>query len=371
MRILVTGARGFIGRNLTSQLRCGGCGDIYEFDADNGASLLERYTRDCEFVYHLAGINRPENEQDFMDGNCGFTYRLLDLLKQHRNAAPVLFASSIQAAYDNPYGRSKRAAEELLFAYGRETGAAVSVYRLPNLFGKWSRPNYNSVVATYCHNISRGLGISVSNPDAYLTLCYIDDVCNEFIGALHGRESGDKVYCRIPVSYRIGLGALAETIRGFNASRELLSLPDLSDPLTKKLYSTYLSFLPEDEFSYDLGSKTDARGSFTEFLRTPDRGQISINISKPSVTKGNHWHRSKVEKFLAVSGSGLIRLRSIWSREIAEYRVSGESLRVVDIPPGYTHSIVNTGHDDLVALIWANECYDPKNPDTYRLEVDI
>lgn len=369
MKILVTGAKGFVGKNLIAELNNKGYKEIYKFDVDTDKALLDEYVKSCEFVFHLAGVNRPKDEKEFMEGNYGFTSELLELLKKHNNRAPILITSSIQAERDNPYGNSKRAGEELLFNYSKETGAKVLVYRLPNLFGKWSRPNYNTVVATYCYNISRGLDIQISNPDAELTLCYIDDVLDEFIKALQGNETRNGEYCVVPISHQIKLGELADKIKSFKESRKLLSIPQMDDELTKKLYSTYLSFIPEDEFSYDLKMNCDNRGSFTEFIRTSDRGQVSVNISKPGITKGNHWHHTKNEKFLVVSGTGLIRFRKIDSDEIIEYKVSGERLQVVDIPTGYTHSIVNIGDTDMVTVMWANEAFNPDKPDTYFLEV--
>lgn len=370
MKILVTGSNGFVGKNLIAELNNRGYKDIYKFDIDTDKSLLDEYTKDCEFVFHLAGVNRPKNEKEFMEGNFGFTLELLELLKNNNNnKAPILITSSIQAVRDNPYGNSKREGEELLFNYSKETGAKALVYRLPNLFGKWSRPNYNTVVATYCYNIARNIDIQVNNPDAELTLCYIDDVLDEFIRALQGNETINGEYNYVPVTHKIKLGDLADRIKSFKENRKDLSLPNMGDALTKKLYSTYLSFLPEKDFSYDLRMNCDNRGSFTEFIRTPERGQISVNISKPGITKGNHWHHTKNEKFLVVSGQGLIRFRKIDSNEIIEYRVSGEKLQVVDIPTGYTHSIVNTGDTDLVTIMWANEAFNAEKPDTYFLEV--
>ncbi|MFP5114101.1 capsular polysaccharide biosynthesis protein CapF [Bacillaceae bacterium C204] len=369
MNILVTGAKGFVGKNLIAELRNKGYNDIFEFTRDSHPSLLDEYTKECDFVFHLAGVNRPEDENEFMEGNFGLTSQLLELLKKHGNMAPVLITSSIQAEKDNPYGRSKKAGEDLLFNYYRETDVKVYVYRLPNLFGKWSRPNYNTVVATYCHNIARDMEIQVNNPGAELTLCYIDDVLEEFLRALEGNPTIQDDYCVVPLTHRIKLGELATVIMSFKESRGNLSIPNMEDALTKKLYSTYLSFLPENKFSYDLKMNSDYRGSFTEFIRSPERGQVSINVSKPGITKGNHWHHTKNEKFLVVSGEGLIRFRKINSEEIIEYRVSGEKLQVVDIPTGYTHSIVNVGENDLVTVMWANECFDPDKPDTYFLGV--
>jgi UDP-2-acetamido-2,6-beta-L-arabino-hexul-4-ose reductase len=369
MNILVTGAKGFVGKNLIAELKNKGYSNIFEYTKETDPLLLEKYTKECDFVFHLAGVNRPKDENEFMEGNFGLTSQLLELLKKHGNKAPVLLTSSIQAEKDNPYGRSKKAGEDLLFNYYYETDAKVYVYRLPNLFGKWSKPNYNTVVATFCHNIAKGLDIQINNSDLELNLCYIDDVLEEFFRALKGKPTMHEDYCVVPVTYNIKLGELADLIKSFKESRANLSIPNMEDALTKKLYSTYLSFLPENQFSYNLKMNSDHRGSFTEFMRTPERGQVSVNVSKPGITKGNHWHHTKNEKFLVVSGEGLIRFRKIDSEEIIEYRVSGQKLQVVDIPTGYTHSIVNVGETDLVTIMWANECFDPEKPDTYFVEV--
>jgi UDP-2-acetamido-2,6-beta-L-arabino-hexul-4-ose reductase len=369
VKILVTGAGGFLGQNLVAELKNQGYEDLFLYTRNNTLNDLEEYTKECNFVYHLAGVNRPENENEFMDGNYGFTSVLLELLKKNNNKSPILITSTIQAEKDNPYGISKKAGEDLMFEYSIETGAEVLVYRLSNLFGKWSKPNYNTVVATYCYNIARGLDIQVNNPDAELELCYIDDVLEEFVNGLKGNQSKLNNYCTVQTTHSIKLGELAELVRSFKDSRNLLSVPKMEDALTKKLYSTYLSFLPKDEFSYDLKMNVDNRGSFTEFIRTPERGQVSVNVSKPGITKGNHWHHTKNEKFLVVSGEGLIRFRKIDSDEIIEYRVNSERLKVVDIPTGYTHSIVNIGEADLVTVMWVNECFNPDKPDTIFLEV--
>ncbi|KKK38897.1 capsular biosynthesis protein [Mesobacillus campisalis] len=369
MKILVTGANGFVGKNLVAELRNRGYNHILEFTRDCDSMLLDKYTKECDFVFHLAGVNRTEDEIEFMEGNFGLASKLLELLKKNNNKAPVLITSSIQAEKDNPYGRSKKAGEESLFTYHKETGIKVYVYRLPNLFGKWSKPNYNTVVATFCHNIAREVDITVNNPETELNLCYIDDVLDEFLRALVGNPTVQDNFCVVPVTHTIKLGELANLIKSFKNSRTNLSIPNMEDGLTKKLYSTYLSFLPEDQFAYELNVNGDNRGSFTEFIRTPERGQVSVNISKPGITKGNHWHHTKNEKFLVVSGKGLIRFRKLDSDKIIEYRVSGEKLQVVDIPTGYTHSIVNVGETDLVTVMWANECFDPEKPDTYFVEV--
>ena len=369
MKILVTGANGFVGKNLVAELKNKGYTDIYEITRETDTTFLENSIKECEFVFHLAGVNRPADESEFMIGNANFTNELLTLLKKYNNKAPVLITSSIQAERDNLYGKSKKASEEILLSYSKEIETNAFIYRLPNLFGKWSKPNYNTVVATFCHNIARDLEIQVNNPEVELNLCYIDDVLDEFLRALDGHPTMEGNYCVVPVTHNIKLGELASLIKSFKESRDNRSIPNMNDELTKKLYSTYLSFLPEDNFSYDLKMNSDLRGSFTEFIRTPDRGQVSINVSKPGITKGNHWHHTKNEKFLVVSGEGLMRFRKPDSTHIIEYRVSGEKLQVVDIPTGYTHSIVNVGETDLVTVMWVNECFDPEKPDTHFLEV--
>lgn len=369
MNILVTGAKGFIGKNLIAELKNCGIYQIFEYSRDSDPSLLETYAKECDFVFHLAGVNRPQHESDFFEGNAHFTSQLLELLTNYENKAPIVVTSSVQAELDNPYGKSKKAMEQLLLQYQQQTGAPVYMYRLPNVFGKWSKPNYNSVVATFCHNIARELDIQVNNPETELNLCYIDDVLEELLRALVGTPTEHGEFCVIPVTHQIELGTLANLIKSFKNSRSDLSIVNMDDPLTKKLYSTYLSFLPVDQFSYDLKMNLDNRGSFTEFIRTPNQGQVSVNISKPGITKGNHWHHTKNEKFLVVSGEGLIRFRKIGAENIIEYNVSGEKLQVVDIPTGYTHSIVNVGETDLVTVMWVNECFDPVKPDTYFMEV--
>jgi UDP-2-acetamido-2,6-beta-L-arabino-hexul-4-ose reductase len=369
MKILVTGANGFIGKNLIAELRNRKYEDIYEFDIDTDISLLEEYTKDCEFVFHLAGINRPLNESEFMEGNYGFTTILLNKLKEHSNRSPVLITSSIQAELDNPYGKSKKAGEEVLFTYENETGCKALVYRLPNVFGKWCRPNYNSAVATFCYNIANDLEIKINDPSVIMNLVYIDDVVDEFILALKGEENKIKSYCNVPVAHTVTLGKIVDLIYSFKNSRLDLSIPNMGNDFEKKLYSTYLSYLGTDQFSYPLKMNIDERGSFTEFIKTIDRGQVSINISKPGITRGNHWHHSKNEKFLVVSGKGLIQFRKIGSNEIINYQVSGDKLEVVDIPTGYTHNIINEGDSDLVTVMWANETFNPEKPDTYFLKV--
>lgn len=371
MKILVTGARGFIGKNLIAELKNRQYDSIYEYDIDTEPSLLDEYAKDCDFVFHLAGVNRPQNEEEFMNGNYGFTTILLNKLKEYSNKAPVLITSSIQATLDNPYGKSKKAGEEVIFAYGQETGSRVYVYRLPNVFGKWCKPNYNSAVATFCHNIANNLEIKVNDPSVMMNLVYIDDVVCEFVNALENKANQADEYCTVPTLYRVSLGEIVDLIYSFKNSRRDLSIPNMSNEFEKKLYSTYLSYLPVDDFSYPLRMNIDDRGSFTEFIRTSDRGQVSINISKPGITKGNHWHHTKNEKFLVVSGKGLIQLRKIDSDEIISYHVSGDKLEVIDIPTGYTHNIINEGDTDMVTVMWANEAFNPDKPDTYFLKVDL
>lgn len=382
MKILVTGAKGFIGKNLTATLNNIRTGKdktrdlsddilIYEYDTDSDSRLLDAYCSECDFVFHLAGVNRPKEESEFMEGNFGFTSLLLDTLKKHQNQCPVMISSSIQAALDNPYGRSKKAGEDLLFAYGKETGAAVYVYRFSNVFGKWCRPNYNSVIATFCHNIAHDLPIQVNDREAVLELVYIDDLVEELLGALKGQAHMDEDgYGFVPTVHTVSLGEIVELLYSFRRCREELWVPDMTEGgLEKKLYATYLSYLPKEQFSYPLTMHKDERGSFTEILKTADRGQFSVNISKPGITKGEHWHHTKNEKFVVVSGKGRIQFRRVDSDEIIEYTVNGDEIVVVDIPTGYTHNIINEGETDLVTFMWCNECFNPKKPDTYFLKV--
>lgn len=378
MNILVTGANGFVGRNLVSQLENIGSGkarnyaiageelSVLCYDVDSDPAVLEEYCRRADFVFNLAGVNRPEDPSEFMKGNFGFASLLLDTLKKCGNSCPVMISSSTQAALDNPYGESKRAGEELLFEYGRETGAKVLVYRFPNVFGKWCRPNYNSAVATFCHNIANGLPIRVNDPSVVMHLVYIDDVVDELIGALSGDEHRAGAFCEVPVVHEITLGGIVDLLYSFRDMQQDLEVPDLGDAFTKKLYSTYLSYLPKEKFCYPLKMNVDNRGSFTEIIRTPDRGQFSVNISKPGITKGEHWHHTKNEKFVVVSGHGLVQLRKIGTDEVINFEVSGEKMEVVEMIPGYTHNIINLSDtEDLVTFMWANEAFNPERPDTY------
>ena len=383
MNILVTGANGFVGRNLVSQLENIASGKarnyaiageelhVLCYDVDSDPAALEEYCRRADFVFNLAGVNRPEDPSEFMKGNFGFASLLLDTLKKCGNSCPVMISSSTQAALDNPYGESKRAGEELLFEYGRETGAKVLVYRFPNVFGKWCRPNYNSAVATFCHNIAHGLPIRVNDPSVVMHLVYIDDVVDELIGALSGDEHRAGAFCEVPVVHEITLGGIVDLLYSFRDMQQDLEVPDFGDAFTKKLYSTYLSYLPKEKFCYPLKMNVDNRGSFTEIIRTPDRGQFSVNISKPGITKGEHWHHTKNEKFVVVSGHGLVQLRKIGTDEVVSFEVSGEKIEVVEMIPGYTHNIINLSDtEDLVTFMWANEAFNPERPDTYFESVE-
>lgn len=371
MKVLITGANGFVGKNLTAHLKTIGKDELMLYDIDTDEKLLSKYAGSCDFVFHLAGINRPKNDEEFMQGNFGFTGKLLDALKASGNKAPIVTTSSIQAAYDNPYGKSKKAGEDLLFEYGKETGAQVIIFRLPNVFGKWSRPNYNSAVATFCYNISRNLPIQVNDADPLMRLVYIDDLLNELVLCMKSEmHVGDDGFAYVPTVHEIHLKRIPELLYGFKEMRQNLKVPDFADGFEKKLYSTYLSFLDEDDFAYELKGHTDNRGSFTEFIRTPERGQVSVNVSKPGITKGEHWHHTKNEKFLVVKGEGVIKFRKIGEEKVISYPVSGDVLTVVDIPCGYTHNITNVGSEDMVTVMWANEPFDPDNPDTFYEKVE-
>lgn len=382
MKILVTGAKGFVGKNLCAQLnniREGKCrvynlpfniDAVYEYDLDNGTTDLEQWCADCDFVFNLAGVNRPQNPEEFMLGNFGFASQLLEFLKKSGNTCPVMISSSIQAELDNPYGESKRAGEQLMFEYAKDTGAKVLVYRFPNLFGKWCRPNYNSAVATFCNNIANGLPIQVNDPNVTLRLCYIDDVVDEMISALTGTEHRAGNFCFVPVVHEVKLGEIAELLYKFKEMPQSLGVPTLSNAFEKALYSTFLSYFPKEKFIYPVKMNIDSRGSYTELIRSAHNGQFAVNISKPGITKGQHWHHTKNEKFIVVHGHGLIQLRKLGTDEIIEFEVCGDNIQVVEMIPGYTHNIINlSDKEDLVTVMWANECFDPSRPDTYFEEV--
>lgn len=400
MNILVTGARGFVGRNLVAQLRNIAEGKarqytglpsdlrIFEYDIESSPSELDAYCSAAEFVFNLAGVNRPQDDSEFMSGNFGFSSTLLDTLRRHGNTCPVMLSSSVQATLsgrfgDSAYGRSKLAGEELFFRYGAETGARVLVYRFPNLFGKWSRPNYNSAVVTFCHAVANGLPFTVRDRSTVIELSYIDDVVEELVGALSGREhhcdfSGAEAvftasgrYCGVPTTYRVSLGEIVDLLGQFASQPTTLMMPALpAGSFARKLYATYLSYLPKERVSFPLRMNVDSRGSFTEVLRTADCGQFSVNVSRPGVTKGEHWHNTKWELFIVVSGHGLIRERKVGSGEVLEFEVGGDRLEAVHMLPGYTHSLVNlSATEPLITLMWASEPFDPAHADTYHAEV--
>jgi UDP-2-acetamido-2,6-beta-L-arabino-hexul-4-ose reductase len=395
MKILVTGAKGFVGKNLCAQLnnikdgKARWYGDVkvdevMEYDIDTDPKLLDEYCQRADFVFNLAGVNRPQDPKEFMEGNFGFASTLLDTLKHHKNACPVMISSSIQATLagrfgTSEYGKSKKAGEELMFEYGKETGAKILVYRFPNLFGKWCRPNYNSAVATFCNNIANDLPIQVNDPSVELELLYIDDLVDEMILALTGKEHHcefDEVetvltengrYCAVPTTHKITLGGIVKLLESFSRQPETLMLPEIPNgSFAKKLYTTYLSYLPKVKVAYPVKMNVDDRGSFTELIRTAKCGQVSVNISKPGITKGQHWHNTKWEFFIVVSGHGLIQERKIGSDEVLNFEVSGEKIEVVHMLPGYTHNIINLSETEpLVTVMYANEIFDPNRPDTY------
>ena len=400
MKILVTGAKGFVGQNLCAQLKnirdgkakCSGevaVEEIFEYDIDSTAEELDAYCRDADFVFNLAGVNRPQNTEEFMEGNFGFASTLLETLEKHGNKASVMLSSSIQATLagrfgDSEYGRSKRAGEELFFNYSTRTGARVLVYRFPNLFGKWCRPNYNSAVATFCNNIANDLPITVNDRSTELELLYIDDLVDEMIATLRGEEHHcefegvetvlceEGKYCAVPTTHKVTLGEIVDLLEAFKAQPQTLVVPEIPyNSFAKKLYSTYLSYLPKEKVSFELKMNCDARGSFTELLRSEKCGQVSVNISKPGITKGEHWHNTKWEFFIVVSGKGLIQQRRVGSDEVLNFEVSGDRIEAVHMLPGYTHNIINLSDtDDLVTVMWANEAFDPSKPDTYFEKVE-
>lgn len=395
MKILVTGSKGFVGKNLVCALRNIAEGkdrtrpnltieEIYEYDRENTQEQLDRYCQNCDFVFNLAGVNRPKDQSEFMAGNFGFASTLLDTLKKHENTCPVMLSSSIQATLigrygTSDYGKSKLAGEELFFQYSKDTGAKVLVYRFPNLFGKWCRPNYNSAVATFCNNIANDLPIQVNDRSTELELLYIDDLVREMLDALEGKEHHcefdgvDTVltengrYCAAPVTHKATLGEIVDLLEHFKAQPENLVIPEIpAGSLAKKLYSTYLSYLPKEKAAFPLHMNVDDRGSFTELLRSEKCGQVSINISKPGITKGQHWHNTKWEFFIVVSGHGLIQERKIGSDKVMEFEVSGDKIEAVHMLPGYTHNIINLSEtENLVTVMWANESFDPNRPDTF------
>ena len=399
MNVLITGAKGFVGKNLVANLRNIKenknrtrpdlkIDEIFEYDIDTDPALLDDFCAKADFVFNLAGVNRPKDNAEFMQGNFGFASTLLDTLKKHKNACPVMLSSSIQATLigrygQSDYGKSKLAGEELFFDYAKETGAKVLVYRFPNLFGKWCRPNYNSAVATFCNNIANDLPITVNDPSVELELLYIDDLVEEMFDALEGKEHHcefDGVntvlkeqgrYCAVPTTHHVTLGEIVKLLESFKAQPQTLVMPEIpNNGFAKKLYSTYLSYLPKEKTIFPLKMNCDARGSFTELLKTANCGQFSVNISKPGITKGEHWHHSKWETFIVVSGHGLIQERKIGSDEVIEFEVTGDNIQAIHMLPGYTHNIINLSeNENLVTVMWANEQFDPSKPDTFGEKV--
>ena len=368
--VLITGADGFMGKNLIATLRELENVEILKYDIENTLDELKDFAMRADFVFHLAGVNRPVDISEFEIGNKGFTEHLLDILKENDKQTPILMTSSTQAELNNPYGQSKKSAENAVFDYGKVTNSKVFVYRLSNVFGKWCRPNYNSVVATWCHNITRELPIQINNPDAELNLVYIDDIIQEFINALNGTEyRTTDDFCFISRTFNVTLKQLADTLYAFKDSRKTLILPNLDGDFERFLYATYLSYLPEKEFGYELQMKHDDRGWLAEFIKAKGFGQIFVSRTKPGITRGNHWHHTKVEKFLVVEGEAIVKFRHLFSSEVLEYRVLGGQLKVLDIPTGYTHSITNVGETDVITLFWADEIFDQDRPDTYYLGV--
>jgi len=370
VKILITGSNGFIGKNLFYNLQFRSEYELMPYDLGNNIDELYHFLDTADFIFHLAGINRPKNESEFFEGNSGFTKIITDYLTLRNKKIPILITSSIQAEKDNPYGRSKLMAEEELLSYSQKQSVPVLIYRLPNVFGKWCRPNYNSAIATWCHNIANDLPVQISDPGVELTLVYIDDVISSFVDKLakHEWEMGE-YYHNVPIQYKASLGEIVDLIKSFRSNRSTLTIPEVGNGFKRALYSTYLSYLPENKFSYPLLQHSDDRGSFVEVLKTMGSGQISISTSKPGVIRGNHFHHTKNEKFLVVKGEAIIRFRRIDSDKIITYAVSGTMPTVVDIPTGYTHHIENIGEEEMILVLWANESFDRDNPDTYFLEV--
>ncbi len=366
MKILVTGSKGFIGKNLTAQLKNNGYTDLLLFDKDLNENKLEDFLKECDFIFHLAGVNRPKNQAEFESGNVDFARSITEKLESYGNNCPIVACSSIQAENDNPYGNSKKAMEDLLFSYAKSTQAPVYIYRLTNIFGKWCRPAYNSVVATFCHNIARELKIRIDNPETVLQLTYIDDVINDFIKNIAEPPNTDsKGFCNITPVHSVKLGELADKLYSFHKNRNTLVMPSFTDDFDRKLYAAYISYLPEEAFSYSLDKKTDERGYFCECIKSNEFGQISVSVTKPGFIRGNHWHHTKAEKFMVVKGKALVSFRKIGNGDIFQYLLTDSRPELIDIPVGYTHSIENIGSDDLIILIWCNELFDPEKPDTY------
>ncbi|MBQ3306680.1 MAG: capsular polysaccharide biosynthesis protein CapF [Bacilli bacterium] len=368
MKVLVTGSNGFVGKNLRSELSLYEDVEVLCFDKDSTEEELDKYTKECDFVFHLAGVNRPQDPKEFMEGNFGFTSTLLDKLKEHKNKAPIMISSSIQAELDNDYGKSKKAGEDLIFQYGKENNVKVYVYRFPNVFGKWCRPNYNSVIATWCYNISHNIEIQVNDPSKELTLVYIDDVCEEIVKCLEDRPTKDEEYCKVPITYTKTLGEISSLIRSFKENDRGIMVPATGDEFTKDLYATYISYVPLEEMVVNLEEHRDNRGVFCELVRTKDAGQVSVSTTNPNIVRGGHYHHTKMERFIVIKGKAKIEFEHVLTHEKYEFEVSGEKLQYVTIPVGYQHSINNIGDDEMILILWANELFDPNIPDTFVME---
>ena len=368
MKVLITGANGLVGKNLRSELTLHEDVEVFCYDMDSTPEDLDKYTKECDFVFHLAGVNRPQDPKEFMEGNFGFTSTLLDKLKEHKNKAPIMISSSIQAELDNDYGKSKKAGEDLLFKYGKDNKVKVYVYRFPNLFGKWCRPNYNSVIATFCNNVATNQEITVNDETKELTLAYIDDVCEEIVKCIEDKPTKEGNFCKVPVTYTRTLGYIANLIKSFKDNDRGIMVPSTGDEFTKKLYATYVSYVPLNEMVVDLTEHRDNRGVFCELVRTKEAGQVSVSTTNPGIVRGGHYHHTKMERFIVIKGKAKIKFEHVLTHETYEFEVSGDKLQYVNIPVGYQHCINNVGDEELILILWANELFDPSRPDTFVME---
>lgn len=369
MKVLITGANGFVGKNLQSELSLHEEVEVLCYTRDNTLEELDKYTKECDFVFHLAGVNRPQKPEEFMEGNYQLTNILLEKLKTNKNKAPIMMASSIQAELDNDYGKSKKAGEDLLFEYGKKNKVKIYIYRFPNLFGKWCKPNYNSVIATFCNNIANNEPITVNDESKELSLVYIDDVCQEIIKCLKDNPTKEGIFCKVPITYTKTLGQIANLIKSFKENAMGIMVPSTGDEFTKKLYATYISYVPLNEMVVDLTEHRDNRGVFCELIRTKEAGQISVSTTNPNIVRGGHYHHTKMERFIVIKGKARIEFEHILTHEKIEFEVSGDKLQYVTIPVGYQHSINNIGNDELILILWANELFDQNKPDTFVMEV--
>ena len=368
MKVLITGSNGFVAKNLISNLRLNEDIEIYEYNRNSSLDDLKEYTKNCDFVYHLAGVNRPKDVLEFMEGNFDFTKVLLEYLKANNNKCPIMISSSTQAELDNDYGKSKKAGEDLVLAYGKDNDVKTFVYRFPNLFGKWCKPNYNSVIATWCYNIANGLDITVNDENKELTLCYVDDVCYELINCLDNKETRAEDYCFVPVTYTKSLGEISSLIKSFKENDRGIMIPSTGDEFTKKMYATYISYVPLKDLVVDLTEHRDNRGVFCELVRTKEAGQVSVSTTNPYIVRGGHYHNTKMERFIVIKGKARIEFEHVITHEKIEFIVSGDKLQYVTIPVGYQHSINNIGDDELIMILWANELFDEKKPDTFVMK---